>query len=127
MTFDRILDDNRLWAVRFDGESDNCFDSLFEKWYDMNWLKAFFRDNLSDLASYFRITDVYRAVMETISEASQLECLMLDISPNADLDTLFQHLENNRFSEMSLVARLSLRQQCQSGVIQWQNWQNWSV
>lgn len=102
MTFDRILDDNRLWAVRFDGESDNCFDSLFEKWYDMNWLKTFFKENLSDLASYFRITDVYRAVMETISEASQLECLMLDISPNADLDTLFQHLENNRFSEMSL-------------------------
>ena len=27
---------------------------------------------------------------------------MLDISPDADLDTLFQHLENNRFSEMLL-------------------------
>ncbi len=102
MTFDRILEDDRLWAVRYDGEVENCFDSLFEKWYDMNWLKGFFNENLSDLSSFFRITDVYQAVMETMAEASQLECLMLDISPDANLDTLFRHLENNRFSEMVL-------------------------
>lgn len=32
MTFDKILDDGRLWAVRYDNEQDNCFDSLFAKW-----------------------------------------------------------------------------------------------
>ena len=102
MTFDRILEDDRLWAVRYEGDLDNCFNLLFDKWYDMNWLKDFFRENLSDLASFFRITDVYQAVMETMAEASQLECLMLDISSDADLDTLFRHLENGRFSEMML-------------------------
>ena len=40
--------------------------------------------------------------METIEDASTLECLMLDISPDANLNTLFRHLENNRFSEMTL-------------------------
>ncbi len=102
MTFDKILDDGRLWAVRYDNEQDNCFDSLFAKWYDMSWLKAFFQENITDLSAYFKITDVYQAVMETLQEAKVLQCLMLDISPQANLDVLFRHLENSRYSEMSL-------------------------
>ena len=102
MEFVRILEDGRLWAVKYEGEKDTCFDALFGRWYDMTWLKGFFHENLSDLSSYFRITDVYQAVMETMEDAKRLECLMLDISPDANLDTLFQHLENYRFSEMSL-------------------------
>ena len=43
----------------------------------MNWLVKFFSDNLADLSSYFRITDVYQAVMETMDEATQLECVMI--------------------------------------------------
>ena len=102
MDFVRILDDDRLWAVKYEGEETNCFDSLFSQWNDMNWLKAFFKDNLSDLSSFFRITDVYQAVLETMEEASRLECLMLDICPDSNLDTLFRHLENERFAEMVL-------------------------
>ena len=102
MTFDKILDDGRLWAVRYDNEPDNCFDSLFAKWYDMSWLRTFFQENITDLSAFFKITDVYQAVMETLQEAKGLECLMLDISPQADLDVLFRHLENGRYSEMSL-------------------------
>jgi hypothetical protein len=102
MDFARILDDGRLWAVRYDGDETNCFDALFSRWYDMVWLKHFFQENLADLAAFFRITDVYQAIMETMDEASRLECLMLDISPEANLDLLFRHLENGRFSEMSL-------------------------
>lgn len=102
MTFDRILEDGRLWAVRYDGEGDNCFEILFSQWYDMQWLKSFFNENLPDLESYFHITNVYEAVLETMEEASRLECLMLDIAPDADLDLLFRHLESSRFSEMVL-------------------------
>lgn len=64
MTFDKILADKRLWAVRYGGEKVNCFDQLFSSWYDMGWLKAFFQENLADLSSFFHITDVYQAVME---------------------------------------------------------------
>ena len=102
MRFVQILEDKRLWAVEYEGEGGNCFDLLFSNWYDMNWLKGFFKENLADLSSYFHITDVYEAVMETIDEAKRLECLMLDISPDANLDVLFNHLENTRFSEMAL-------------------------
>ena len=102
MEFDRILDDGRLWAVRYEGEENNCFELLFERWYDINWLKSFFEKNLEDLSSFFHITDVYEAVLDTVDEARRLECLMLDITPDANLDTLFKHLENDRFSEMFL-------------------------
>ena len=73
MTFDKILEDGRLWAVRYDGKEDNCFDELFSQGYDMQWLREFFKENLSDLESYFHITDVYKALMETIDEASRLD------------------------------------------------------
>ena len=102
MTFDRILDDGRLWTVRYDGEEDNCFEELFERWNDILWLRKFFIDNLGDLKSFFKITDVYEAIEDTLSDASVLECLMLDISPEADLDNLFRHLDNARYSEMTL-------------------------
>ena len=29
MTFDKILDDGRLWAVRYDEKGQNYFDELF--------------------------------------------------------------------------------------------------
>lgn len=118
MTFDRILEDDRLWAVRYDGEEDNSFNTLFAKWYDMNWLKGFFRENLADLESFFRITDVYKAVMDTIVEAKELECLMLDISPDANLDTLFRHLENNRYWEM-VLGKEKMRGQGANGHPSW--------
>ena len=56
MTFDKILDDKRLWAVKYDGDP----------WYDMSWLRSFFQKNLADLSSFFHITDVYEAVMEIL-------------------------------------------------------------
>ena len=102
MIFVRILEDSRLWAVKYEGDAISCFDTLFSQWYDMNWLKGFFSYNLADLTSYFKITDVYQAVMETMEEADCLECLMLDLSPEANLDELFRHLENSRYSEVTL-------------------------
>lgn len=102
MEFVKILEDGRLWAVRYQNEVCNCFDALFDRWYDMGWLLSFFKANLSDLSSFFRITNVYQAVMETIDEAKRLECLMLDNTPDANLDLLFKHLENSRFAEMAL-------------------------
>ena len=102
MEFVKLLGDGRLWAVKYEEDADNCFDKLFARWYDMDWLLSFFKENLSDLRSYFRITDVYQAVMETVDDAKRLECLMLDITPDANLDLLFKHLENSRFSEMTL-------------------------
>ena len=34
MRFDKILEDKRLWAVRYEGENDNCFVSVFSNYID---------------------------------------------------------------------------------------------
>ena len=102
MTFDKITEDGRLWAVRYDEDPDNILSVLFERWNDVLWLRAFFKENMDDLASYFKITDINRAIYDTLEESDRMERLIMDISPEADLDRLFRPLENKRSSEMVL-------------------------
>lgn len=102
MTFDDITGDGRLWAVRYEGESDNVLYTLFEQWNDIVGLRSFFKANMDDLASYFKITDINKAIYDTIEDSERLQCLILDISPDANLDTLFRPLENSRTSETLL-------------------------
>ena len=102
MTFDKILSDGRLWAVRYDGEIDNALQIVFNQWNDPEWLWDFFTENLSDLEAFFKITDVDEAIFDTMEDSGELECLILDISPDANLDLLFRPLENSRAAEMTL-------------------------
>jgi len=97
-----ITEDERLWAAWYDGETENALYTLFEQWNDVVWLRTFFKNNMDDLASYFRITDVNEAIYDTIEDSDKLQCLILDISPDADLDKLFRPLENSRFADMLL-------------------------
>jgi len=54
------------------------------------------------LESYFKITDVNQAIYDTIEDGERLQCLIMDISPDADLDKIFRPLENSRTSEILL-------------------------
>ena len=38
MTFDKILENNTLWAVRYDNEEDNSLRTVFNQWNDPEWL-----------------------------------------------------------------------------------------
>ena len=102
MTFDLITENEHLWAVRYDDCLDNVLDSILGQWNDVTWLRSFFRHNIDDLASYFKITDVNQAIYDTIEDSERLQCLIMDISPDADLDKIFRPLENSRTSEMLL-------------------------
>lgn len=102
MTFDKILDNNNLWAVRYEGRSDNSLRELFSQWSDPEWLVNFFNENMTDLSSYFKITDINDAIYDTIEDNMRMQCLILDISPDANLDHLFRPLENSRANEMLL-------------------------
>ena len=75
---------------------------LIGQWNDVVWLRNFFKANLEDLTSYFKITDVNQAIYDTIDDSERLQCLIMDISPEADLDKLFRPLDNSRSSEMIL-------------------------
>ena len=102
MTFDKILDDGRLWAVRYEGEIDNALAILFDQWNDVIWLRQFFKDHYTDLRAHFRICNVNEAIADTIEDSDRLQSIMLDISSDADLDQLFRPLENFRTSDMLL-------------------------
>lgn len=76
------------------------------------WLRTFFKENMNDLSSYFHITDIKQAIDDTIDDSRRLRCIMLDISPKADLDRIFRPLDNNQMTEMMLEkekARLKQR------------------
>lgn len=102
MKFDKILENNTLWAIREDDAKDNVLQQLFEQWNDPEWLIDFFMENMSDLESFFMITDINQAIYDTIEDSERIQCLILDISPDADLDKLFRPLNNSRTSEMLL-------------------------
>lgn len=75
---------------------DNELFRLFDQWNDVMWLRKFFKDNIADLSAYFRITDINQAISDTIEDSEILEGVILDISPDADLDSIFRPLNNNR-------------------------------
>lgn len=102
MTFEDITGDGKLWAVKYDGDQDNILAVTFERWNDVDWLKGFFIDNYRDLANYFKITSLNQAIYDTLSDANDLECVILDSIASDDLDKLFKPLENLRASEMLL-------------------------
>ena len=102
MTFDDITGDGRLWAVKYDEMQDNILYHTFHDWLDMDWLENFFSEHAADLQQYFRITNIEDAIFDTMSDATRLQALILDLSPDANLDILFRPLENNRTAEMVL-------------------------
>ncbi|MCI6103701.1 MAG: hypothetical protein MR693_01170, partial [Bacteroidales bacterium] len=89
MTFDCITQDKNLWAVRYDGDSDNILYRLFDQWDDAEWLRTFFMEHFNDLVGYFKVTSINQAVLDTMEDRDTLECLLLDLSPDDNLDALF--------------------------------------
>lgn len=102
MTFDKILEDGRLWAVRYNNDNDNALQKVLSQWADAEWLADFFTQNFDDLISYFRITNIEDAIYQTMEERDDLACIIMDISPEANLDHFFRPLDNNQTGEMLL-------------------------
>ena len=102
MTFEDITGTGNLWAVRYDGDNDNILSITFERWNDLDWLKEFFIANANDLSGYFKITNINQAIYDTISDAHELECVIMDSVESEELDNIFRPLDNLRASEVLL-------------------------
>ena len=101
MTFDPIIPES-LWSVRYDNCKDNAFFQVFSQWTDPMWLRDFFFHHKQDLNEYFKVTNVDSAIYETIADAHALQCLILDLAVEADLNRVFRPLEPSRMSNMLL-------------------------
>lgn len=118
MTFDKITPDGNLWAVRYDGETDNALFTVFDQWTDVIYLRSFFKENWSDMSSFYKIKDVGTAVEDTIEDSDELESLLLSLSSDDDLDRLFHPLENFRITEM-LLGKQKARLKREKGHSSW--------
>ena len=102
MKFEDVLGNGRLWAVVYDGDTQNILKEVFDQWGNLDYLENFFAENILDLMSYFDITDLEEAVFRTLEDANLMKSVILDIKPYASLDKYFRPLENGRWREMLL-------------------------
>ncbi len=72
------------------------------QWSDAEWLADFFLQNIDDLISYFKITNIEDAIYKTMEDRDALACIIMDISPDANIEQFFRPLDNNRTREMLL-------------------------
>ena len=87
-TFDKVRDG--IYAVRYPGEEDNELHKLLEVWNDTYLLRQIFRRK-KKLKSYFGVTDINDAVMDTLEDAEYLENIILD-GDKDDLEQMFRPL-----------------------------------
>ena len=102
MKFADILNNQKLWSVVYDNEAEDILSQTLSAWMNPLYLREFFERNFTDLAHNFHITNIDQAIFDTVADSASLSCLILDISPDANLDLLFRPLENSRISEMQL-------------------------
>ena len=118
MRFEDVLNNGKLWAVVYDGDTQDILTKTFANWLDPAFLEDFFSRNSKDLDDYFHITNLDLAIYDTIADAVSLSCLILDIRPEANLDVLFRPLENQRIREM-LLSREKAKGKRQSAHNSW--------
>lgn len=109
-----IVQDSLL-AVQFNYEKTDEFSIAFNTWNDVEYLEAFFEDNIKDLNSgYFGNITVEEAVFRTIEDAKKLESYIREIAirgkenpdfslqnlvftPLSKSDTSIQHLKTKAY------------------------------
>ena len=71
------------------------------------------------MSAYFKITDINQAIKDTIEDSKRLRCVIMDISPEADLSRLFRPLDNNQASDFMLQKEKGPIENVPSGHSSW--------
>lgn len=101
--------DNCLFSFKYNAESKDEFERLFDLWNDVEYLEQFFEENKSDLQSGFWGTiSVEDAIIKTLSDAQYFEKQLLELSEkstddqNKGLGSLFEPLHNSQIHVIEL-------------------------
>ncbi|WP_278971125.1 hypothetical protein [Phocaeicola barnesiae] len=104
MEFVRVIKGyDHLWAVKEPDKELDELTSLFERWNDADYLFQFFKDNIDDLKSYFKIEKISHAIHDTFEDSDALEELILTFPYTEELDTLFKPLDVTDTKSMELT------------------------
>jgi hypothetical protein len=93
-----VLENQCLYAVKYNNDPADILTMLFDKWQDGVYLEEFFDDNLSDLTNgFYKDYSVEQAISRTSQDAQELEEQLFEIGagePGAkSLIKLFKPLE----------------------------------
>ena len=88
--------------MKYNENTENVLSILFSQWSDVDWLADFFSSNKTDLEKNFQIKSVDKAIYDTLTDVEELECMILDLTVDSDLDKMFRPLNNMRTSELLL-------------------------
>jgi len=83
-----------LLSVQYEDNEDSEFDILFDKWNNVEFLYAFFKEHQRDL----RKGSIPQAIEKTLKDAEQLENKLLDVAEGKiKLQTIFKPLSNSTY------------------------------
>lgn len=104
MEFVRVIKGyDHLWALKEPDKESDELTSLFERWNDADYLFQFFKENIDDLKSYFKIERISQAIHDTFEDSDALEELILTFPYTEELDTLFKPLDVTDTKSMELT------------------------
>ena len=89
------MHNGQLWAVVYDGDTQDILSKTFENWLDPGYLEEFFNRNIKDLESYFHITNLDSAIYDTIEDAVSLSCLMHTLNELRKMEMVRNYLLDN--------------------------------
>ncbi|MCU7522387.1 MAG: hypothetical protein HF312_19390 [Ignavibacteria bacterium] len=101
------LENQSLFAVKYNGDPENIFTTLFDRWQDIEYLEEFFNKNLDDLTrGFYRNFSVEEALFRTRQDAKELEKQFLKIKngePDAkSVNSFFRPLVNAAYKAADL-------------------------
>ena len=85
-------------------DNEDEFESIFDKWTDVEYLEGFFEVNKHLLNDpFYDSLSVEQAIRQTLADARSLQKLIIGSSVQGKLDDIFQPLENSEYRQVSLL------------------------
>lgn len=94
---------DNLWATLNEGQEADELTLLFRQWSSFEFLINFFTANLSDLEAYYKISSLATAIQDTIEDACELERMILGVSEDTNLDSMFRPLGEKDIINRELI------------------------
>lgn len=85
---------NHLWSIKEPDKEADELGLLFKKWNNIDYLLAFFKENIDDLRRYFKIEKISLAIKDSLEDADALEELILEFPFTEQLDGIFKPLSS---------------------------------
>ncbi len=103
---DTEIADSQLWTIIYDRERTDEFNRLFDLWNDGEYLRAFFKEHISDLKTdFWENMSIRDAVEKVLNEAGIFEDMLFELGHGRpwkgknNIKQFFQPLDNREYND----------------------------